>query len=156
MSASISIRDRAAALAGEVIALKREAALAGDQAINQRLKEATRILKYPRGEFSETAYDRLKERLADELYGSTASAEHVVQARKESLTENVRRTVIAELQAEHADLEAKRAEQEAALEGRELAVAARERKASPFYRARFATAGAALALSADLLIRTVA
>ena len=49
-----ALRDRAAALAGELIALKRDAALAGDQAINQRLKEVTRILKYPRGEFSET------------------------------------------------------------------------------------------------------
>src|SRR5918995_6959664 len=156
MSASISIRDRAAALAGEVIALKREAALAGDQAINQRLKEVTRILKYPRGEFSETAYDRLKERLADELYGAADSEEQVVSAHKKSLTENVRRTVIAELQAQHADLEAKRAEQEAALEGRELAVAARERKASPSYRARFAAAGAGLALAADVLVRVVA
>ena len=152
MSASISIRDRAAALAGEVIALKREAALAGDQAINQRLKEVTRILKYPRGEFSETAYDRLKERLADELYGSTASEEQVVQARKESLTASVRATVEAEQEAQRAQLQGR--ENQAA--EREAAVTERERQASPSYRARFAAAGAGLALAADMLIRVAA
>lgn len=145
------LRSRAAALAGELIALKREAALAGDSEINQRLKEVTRILKYPRGEFSEAAYDRLKERLADELFGATASEERVVKARKESLTASVRRTVEAEQEAQRAELQAR--ENRAA--EREAAVAERERQARPPYRARFAAAGAGVLIVLDALIRGV-
>jgi hypothetical protein len=52
-----SLRERAAALAGDVIQLKREAALTDDQPLNQDLKEVRRILKSHRGgdPFSEEA-----------------------------------------------------------------------------------------------------
>lgn len=45
-----SLRDRAAASAGELIQLKREAALTDDQPPNQDLKEVRRILKSHRAE----------------------------------------------------------------------------------------------------------
>jgi hypothetical protein len=147
------LRDQAAALAGELIQLKTETALAADHELNVRLKEVRRIIKSFRGEpFSEDAYERLKERLTEELYGETDSEEQVILARKESLKASMRRTIEAELAAERTELEAV-AE---ALHERELAVTARERKASPPYRARFAAAGAGLVLAVDVLIRVVA
>jgi hypothetical protein len=146
------LRDRAAALAGELLDLKRQVALAGDQQLNQRMKEVTRILRSPRGQFSEAAYERLKERLADELYGAADSEELAVSARKESLTASVRRTVEAEQEAQRTELQAR--ENRAA--AREAAVTERERQASPSYRARFAAAGAGAAIVLDVLIRVVA
>jgi hypothetical protein len=110
-----------------------------------------RIIKFYRGPFTEQAYERLKERIAEDLYGETDSQEQVVKARKESLTASVRRTVETGLEADRAELEAVAA----ALHEREAAVAARERKASPSYRARFLAVGAALALSADALLQAV-
>jgi hypothetical protein len=148
------LRDRAAALAGELIALKNQAALAGDDELNVRLKEVRRIIKPLRGGqvFSEEAYDRLVERIANELFEGALAEEDAVQARKERLTETVRRQVEAELEAERAEL----GTVAAALQDRELAVTAREKQASPPYRAAFVTAGAFFALSADLLVRVVA
>ncbi len=88
----------------------------------------------------------------EELYGETDSQEQVVKARKESLTASIRRTVEAEVQSERAELETVAAE----LQDRELAVTAREKKVSPSYRAAFLTAGAFIALLADILVRLVA
>ena len=72
------------------------------------------------------------------------------------MTARVRRDVEAELAAEQAELVEFAAATAAALEDREDAVAAREREASPPYRASLVTAGALLAVWADLVIRTVA
>jgi hypothetical protein len=147
------LRARAGALVHELIALKNEAALAGDHDLNVRLKELRRIIKSFRGEpLSEESYARLKERIAEELYGETDFQEQVVKARKQSLREAVRHDVEAELAAERAEQEAGAA----ALEQREQAVAERERQARPSYRARFAAAGAGLVLAADVLLRVVA
>jgi hypothetical protein len=139
------LRERAAALAGELIALKREVALSGDNNLNQKLKEVTRILKHPRGEFSEEAYGRLVERLTEELYGEADAQERAVRERKASLTANVRRGVVAELAGERAELRE-----------RERLVSEREAQARPSYRARFFAAGAGLTLTTDVLLRLVA
>lgn len=150
---SDDLHRRANALAGELIGLKREAALAGDDGLNVRLKEASRVLRHRDGQvFSESAYTRLRETVADELYGKVDSEEQAIVARKESLIATVRQGVERELAGERAGLEA----QASALEYRELDVAARERKAQPSYRAAFFTAGAFLTLSADVLLRVVA
>jgi hypothetical protein len=147
------LHDRANALAGELLALKREAALAGDNPLNQRLKEVKRILQVHGGPpFSGSAYTRLQERVADELYGKVAAEDLVIQERKERLHGIVRAQVEGELEANYAELEAVAAE----LHDREANVAAREKKASLSYRAAFAGAGAGLALAADVLIRVVA
>ena len=149
-----ALRDRAAALAGELVLLKREAALTADQELNQRLKEVRRILKPLTGgkPFSEDSYDRLRADLIEELYSSADTDEHAIQARKDSLRAEVRATVEAEQEAERAELQAR--ENQAA--EREAAVTERERQAQPSYRARFAAAGAGLVLAADVLIRVVA
>ena len=61
------LRDQAAALVGELCALKNEVALAGDHELNVRLKELRRVVKSFRGEpADETAVERLKERIAEE------------------------------------------------------------------------------------------
>ena len=143
--ASFELRDRADALAGELKDLKREVAKSGDDELNQRLKQVTRVLRSPGGPpFSEGAYARLKERLADELFGQADSEEQALKARKERLTAQVRSAVKAELQDERAILEI-----------RERAVTERERQARPSYRARFAAAGAGAVLVADVLLRVV-
>ena len=107
-------------VAGELIALKNEAALAGDQDLNVPLNEVRRLIKFYRGRSRSRAYERLKERIAEDLYGEKDPRSRE-KARKESLTASVRRTVEAELQSERAELEAVAA----ALHGREAAVAER-------------------------------
>jgi predicted component of type VI protein secretion system len=135
----------------ELLNLKHQAALAGDQPLNQRLKEVTRILRSPNGPFSDSGYERLQERVANELFTGIASEERAIQEKKEHLVQTVRRGVERELVDERAELQAR--EDQAA--EREANVAARERKASPSYRAAFAAAGALLAVFGDLLIRFV-
>jgi hypothetical protein len=144
------LHNRADALAGELIQLKREVALAGDDPLNARLKQATRILRSAGGHsFSENAYDRLRERIADELYGQVAAEDLVIQERKENLHAIVRAQVVRELEDERSAVR----ESAARVDQRADYVTARERKASASYRAAFFTAGAFLTLSADVLVR---
>jgi hypothetical protein len=98
------------------------------------------------------SYSAFKERLIEQLYETDKAEERVIQKRIDSLTANVRAEVEAELAAE---TEANRT-RASGLDARETAVAAREREATPSYRARLMAVSAFLALSADLVIRTVA
>jgi hypothetical protein len=148
------LRDRAAAVGVEIHELRRQAALANDVVTLVPLKEADRALKraFGRGDHDPgDSYIDLKERIAEELFSAADSEERVVKARKESLRAAVRSAVEAELGAERAQLDATAA----VLEDRAEAVGERERQARPSYRARFVAVGAFVALSADLLIRTV-
>jgi hypothetical protein len=114
------------------------------------LKDVRRILKSRRGNpFSEEAYDRLVERITEELYGDAVSQERAVRERKESLVQRVTREVEAAHAAEFQARAHKAAE-------RERLVTQRERRAKPSYRARFAAAGAGAVLALDVLLRVVA
>ena len=77
-----TLRDRAAALAGELSQLKREAVLTDDLELNVRLKEVRGVLTTLGGvgPFTEEAYDRLVERLTNELFGAAVAEEAVVKA----------------------------------------------------------------------------
>jgi hypothetical protein len=158
MTEKPTIRDRAAALGNALHELRREAALAGDVENLVPIKTADRELKraFGRGELPGDPYSDLKERLIDQAYAEDVAEEQVILHRIESLTANVRAEVEAELAGEREELLAAAASVARDLEAREQNVAARERKASPSYRAAFATAGAFLTLAADLLVRTVA
>jgi hypothetical protein len=147
-----SLHERAASLAGEIVQLKRDAALAGDDDLNAQLKPVVRILRSPKGTFTESAYLRLQERVANDLYDGVASEERAIQEKKEHLVTLVRGQVDPELADAYAQQEAYAAE----LEARATDVAAREREAKPSYRARFAAAGASVVLIADVLLRVIA
>jgi hypothetical protein len=149
-----SLRARAAAAGLEIHELRRQAALANDVQALVPLKVADRVLKREFGRGQDQpgdSYSVFEERLIEQLYQADLAEERVIQKRIDSLTENVRAEVQAELEADRAELDATAA----ALHDREQAVAERERQARPSYRARFGAVGAFLAFSADLLIRTV-
>ena len=144
------LRDRAAAAGAEIHELRRQAALSGDVKTLVPLKEADRCLKreFGRGDPGD-AYGELKARLLEQAYQEDRATEQVVQRRIETLTAKVRREVEAEHAAEYQALAEIAAE-------REAAVTERERQASPSYRGRIALLSAAVALSADSLIRLAA
>jgi predicted NACHT family NTPase len=139
-----SLRDHAAAVAGELLQLTDEAVKVGDTELAVPLKETRRLIRSLAGEHpsSQNAFLRLRARLA-EREGLAASCLEAVRAQYKTRNEHV------ELR------EGFLTEATAALDEREADVAAREKKASPPYRAAFVTAGALLALSGDVVLRLV-
>jgi len=153
MAEQPSLRDRATAVGAEIHELRRQAALADDVQTLVPLKTCDRELKLAFGTpaLNEPgdAYGDLKARLLEQAYQEDLATEQVVQRRIETLTAKVRR----EVEAEHAAEFQARADELSELEAD---VTERERQATPSYRARFAAAGAGLALVADVLIRVAA
>ena len=147
------LHDRCQAVGAEIHELRREAALAGDVTTLVPLKLADRELKRAFGtpalNAPGDAYGDLKARLLEQAYQEDLATEQVVQRRIASLRATVRSEVEAERDA-HFQARADRAAE------REAEVTERERQARPSYRARFAAAGALLALAGDALIHVVA